>query len=99
VRFQQQREQGARQQPDPRIISTPQPRSTENLKRITPSAAGSAPLAGCNYAVGDRVEHPKFGVGTIRRVEAMATDHKVVVEFGNYGEKTLLAKFAKLQKL
>ncbi|MBQ5618839.1 MAG: DUF3553 domain-containing protein, partial [Alistipes sp.] len=50
-------------------------------------------------AVGDRVEHPKFGVGVVRRVEMMATDHKVVVDFGQYGEKTLLAKFAKLQKL
>jgi DNA helicase-2/ATP-dependent DNA helicase PcrA len=50
--------------------------------------------------VGDRVEHPKFGVGIINRIEPMATDHKVVVDFGGqYGEKTLLAKFAKLTKL
>ena len=76
-----------------------EPRSTEGLKRVSSAPASSTPLGACPYAVGDRVEHPKFGVGVVRRVEMMATDHKVVVDFGQYGEKTLLAKFAKLQKL
>ena len=46
--------------------------------------------------MGDRVEHPKFGVGRIERIEPLATDHKLVVNFEEYGSKTLLAKFAKL---
>jgi DNA helicase-2/ATP-dependent DNA helicase PcrA len=98
VRFQQKREQSA-QKPDPRIVAPIEPRSTEGLKRVSSAPASSTPLGACPYAVGDRVEHPKFGVGVVRRVEMMATDHKVVVDFGQYGEKTLLAKFAKLQKL
>ncbi len=98
VRFQQKREQGA-QKPDPRIVAPVEPRSTEGLKRVSSTPASSTPLGACPYAVGDRVEHPKFGVGVVHRVEMMATDHKVVVDFGQYGEKTLLAKFAKLQKL
>ena len=72
------------------------------MRRIvnTPSAAGSAaPLGPCNYEVGNRVEHPKFGVGMVARIEQMAEDYKLVVDFGQYGEKTLLAKFAKLTKL
>ena len=56
-------------------------------------------MAGCAYAVGDRVEHPKFGKGVVERIEMLATDHKVVVTFPNYGSKTLLANFAKLTKL
>ncbi|MFI3302236.1 MAG: UvrD-helicase domain-containing protein [Rikenellaceae bacterium] len=55
------------------------------------------PVAG-DYRVGDRVEHPKFGVGEVRAIETLASDHKLVVDFGGYGEKTLLAKFAKLTK-
>ena len=43
--------------------------------------------------------HPKFGAGTIVRIESITTDHKIVVDFGSYGEKTLLARFAKLRKL
>lgn len=56
------------------------------------------PIA-CNYAVGDRVAHPTFGAGVVRRIETMAADHKLVVAFDASGEKTLLAKFAKLTKL
>ncbi|MBQ6571522.1 MAG: hypothetical protein IIX31_02455, partial [Alistipes sp.] len=98
VRFQQKRADEPKRQPDPKLV-TPV-RSVEGLKRVpTTPVRDSAPIGDCAYAVGDRVEHPKFGVGEVRRVEAMATDHKVVVDFGTYGEKTLLAKFAKLRKL
>jgi DNA helicase-2/ATP-dependent DNA helicase PcrA len=98
VRFQQKRADEPKRQPDPKLV-TPV-RSVEGLKRVpTTPVRDSAPIGDCAYAVGDRVEHPKFGVGEVRRVEAMATDHKVVVDFGTYGEKTLLAKFAKLNKL
>ena len=61
--------------------------------------AGGSSAAGCSYSVGERVEHPKFGVGEVVRIETLATDHKVVVRFGDFGEKTLLAKFAKLTKV
>jgi DNA helicase-2/ATP-dependent DNA helicase PcrA len=56
-------------------------------------------LGECAYKVGDRVSHPKFGAGTVERVEALATDHKVAITFDTYGSKTLLANFAKLTKL
>jgi DNA helicase-2/ATP-dependent DNA helicase PcrA len=62
-------------------------------------AASSAPIAGCAYAVGERVSHPKFGVGTIERIEQLATDHKLVINFDSYGSKTLLANYAKLTKM
>ena len=103
-RFKQQRDEraaGVKQAPDPRIVQQPAAtRSTEGMRRITPYASGSAaPLGPCAYEVGNRVEHPKFGVGIVARIEQMAEDYKLVVDFGQYGEKTLLAKFAKLTKL
>ena len=103
-RFKQQRDEraaGVKQAPDPRIVQQPvATRSTEGMRRITPYASGSAaPLGPCAYEVGNRVEHPKFGVGIVARIEQMAEDYKLVVDFGQYGEKTLLAKFAKLTKL
>ena len=91
---------GVKVAPDPKIVAPiPQPRSVEGMRRITPSVAGAGAVTSCPYQIGDRVEHPKFGVGVIQRIEPLATDHKVVVDFGSYGEKTLLAKFAKLEKL
>ena len=91
-----------KQQPDPALVRTPRP-STEGMRRIEtrPATGGlsAMPASAGEYAVGQRVEHPKFGVGIVRRIEVLAGDHKLVIAFDNAGEKTLLAKFAKLTKL
>ena len=86
----------------PAVAPAQRPPSTEGMRRLgvrqaAESGAPSAPAAG--YAVGQRVEHPKFGPGTIERIETLAADHKLVIDFGRCGVKTLLAKFAKLTKL
>ena len=86
----------------PAVAPAQGPPSTEGMRRLgvrqaAESGAPSAPAAG--YAVGQRVEHPKFGPGTIERIETLAADHKLVIDFGRCGVKTLLAKFAKLTKL
>ena len=87
------------QKPDPKLVAPiAKPRSTEGLRRVESAPAGGAALGACAYAVGERVEHPTFGVGEVVRIEAMATDYKIVVRFPS-GEKTLLAKFAKLKKM
>lgn len=85
--------------PPPRPATPP---STAGMKRVglrTHNAMEGVPMAASNYEVGQMVEHPRFGAGTIKAIEAMSTDHKLVVDFGAQGEKTLLAKFAKLTKL
>jgi DNA helicase-2/ATP-dependent DNA helicase PcrA len=46
---------------------------------------------------GTRVRHPKFGVGTIVSVEPLDDDVKLVVRFLSVGQKTLRARFAKLE--
>ena len=46
---------------------------------------------------GRRVKHPKFGLGTIVSVEPLDDDVKLVVRFLSVGQKTLRAKFAKLE--
>ena len=69
------------------------------MRKVTPQMGSGTPSGACDYAVGDRVSHPKFGAGRVERIEELATDHKVVIAFDNYGSKTLLAKFAKLTKL
>ena len=89
------------QRPRPEIISTPKPLDPERagMRKVTPQMGSGTPSGACDYAVGDRVSHPKFGAGRVERIEELATDHKVVIAFDNYGSKTLLAKFAKLTKL
>jgi DNA helicase-2/ATP-dependent DNA helicase PcrA len=46
---------------------------------------------------GLRVKHPSFGVGTVLSVERLDDDTKLVVRFVSVGQKTLRAKFAKLE--
>ena len=46
---------------------------------------------------GLRVRHPAFGVGTILSVEPLDDDTKLIVKFVSVGQKTLRAKFAKLE--
>jgi DNA helicase-2/ATP-dependent DNA helicase PcrA len=46
---------------------------------------------------GLRVRHPQFGVGTVISVEPLDDDTKLVVRFNSVGQKTLRAKFAKLE--
>lgn len=63
----------------------------------SPAGASTAPVG--DFTVGDRVDHALFGVGEVVRIERMAGDMKLVVDFQKVGQKTLLAKFAKLRKL
>lgn len=47
--------------------------------------------------VGDRVEHFKFGKGSVLQLEGKDDEKKAVVKFDSAGQKTLLLKFAKLK--
>lgn len=49
--------------------------------------------------VGARVEHQRFGLGTVVAVEGVGENEKATIEFQNAGTKTLLMKFARLTVL
>lgn len=48
---------------------------------------------------GARVEHQRFGLGTVVAVEGVGENEKATIEFQNAGAKTLLMKFARLTVL
>lgn len=52
-----------------------------------------------DLVVGDRVEHNRFGFGVIESMEPFNGDIKATVNFVMHGAKTLLMKFAKLEKV
>jgi len=47
--------------------------------------------------LGMRVRHPQFGIGTVLSVEPLDDDTKLVVRFAAVGQKTLRAKYARLE--
>jgi DNA helicase-2/ATP-dependent DNA helicase PcrA len=46
---------------------------------------------------GMKVEHPKFGFGMVKLVDANGSDRKAIIDFEELGEKTLILSFAKLR--
>ncbi len=48
---------------------------------------------------GNKVEHPKFGFGDVKKIETEGINRKATIQFENFGEKTLLLSFAKLRIL
>lgn len=61
------------------------------------STSSSAPVG--NLSVGDKIEHQRFGLGVVERVEGTGENTKATVVFENTGTKQLLLKFAKFKKL
>lgn len=68
--------------------------SVFDLKKGMPAKAGSL-----DYAVGDTVQHIKFGVGIVEKIQDGGRDYEVTVNFEKCGVKKMFAAFAKLKKL
>lgn len=49
-----------------------------------------------NMSIGNRVEHPKFGFGTITWLDTSTPDIRAKVDFEQGGERTLILTYAKL---
>jgi DNA helicase-2/ATP-dependent DNA helicase PcrA len=50
------------------------------------------------FKVGDSVFHSKFGNGKVTGLKGIADKRQAVVRFDNFGKKSLMLKYAKLQK-
>ena len=71
-----------------------------DLNKVAGISKGlSSAKSGLEYGVGDRVQHIKFDVGTVRAIQEEPRDYKVTVEFDKSGQKVMYASFAKLKKL
>lgn len=56
-------------------------------------------VAATNFNVGDQVEHKKFGVGIITKIEKEKDDFMLEIHFKGTGMKRLMASFANLSKI
>ena len=59
------------------------------------SSASKASSAAGSLSEGCRIEHQRFGIGTVLKIEGTGENTKATVEFLNAGTKQLLLKFAK----
>jgi len=75
------------------IASTPVSKPPSGYK----PPADFAPSDTSALKEGMKVEHPKFGYGTVMQMDMSGADRKARINFGSAGEKTLLLSFAKLR--
>ena len=86
-----------RERPKEQIIAPTVPR---NLKRVSgttvsPSAAPGAGITGVQP--GQTIEHERFGIGQVIRVEGSGDNAKETIHFRNAGDKQLLLRFARFK--
>lgn len=62
---------------------------------VSSSAASSAGSFSCGLQEGMKIEHQRFGRGTVLKIEGTGENTKATVEFVHSGTKQLLLKFAK----
>jgi DNA helicase-2/ATP-dependent DNA helicase PcrA len=63
-----------------------------------PRATGKKSMA-MELAVGERVSHDTFGLGTVVAVAGAGDKAEATINFGQYGEKRLLLRYAPVEKL
>lgn len=76
--------------------SYPASRSTgSSAASVSSSAASSAGSSSCGLQEGMKIEHQRFGRGTVLKIEGTGENTKATVEFVHSGTKQLLLKYAK----
>lgn len=75
--------------PQPNVIKKPVPPPTKDFTADSPDV----------FEEGMRIEHNRFGKGSIALIDGKAPNQKATVDFDAFGEKQILLRFAKMKKL
>ena len=51
------------------------------------------------FKEGQRIEHNRFGAGTIKTIVGVYPEMKATIVFDEFGEKLLLLKYAKMRAI
>ncbi len=89
-----------KERPKDQIIAPGLPR---NLKKVSTVSSGgsqamsSGPVSVAGLQAGQRIEHERFGLGEVMKVEGTGDNAKATIHFKNAGEKQLLLRFARFK--
>ena len=79
------------------------PTIPQGMKRVVPTpasqrpASATQPLPSGGLQAGQVIEHERFGIGDVLRVEGTGDNMKATIRFRNVGEKQLLLRFARFK--
>ena len=88
-----------KERPKAQIIAPSVPR---NLKKVSTVSGGSqamssGPVSVAGLQAGQRIEHERFGLGEVMKVEGTGDNAKATIHFKNAVEKQLLLRFARFK--
>ena len=83
-----------RERPKVQIIAPTIPR---NLKKVSGTTLSPSSASGAGVAGGQTIEHERFGLGEVIRVEGTGDNAKATIHFRNAGDKQLLLRFARFK--
>ncbi|MDE6986735.1 MAG: ATP-dependent DNA helicase, partial [Bacteroides acidifaciens] len=92
---------GQRERPKVQIIAPSVPRNLKKVSAVVSSggaqvsSSGSASAAGVQ--AGQMIEHERFGLGEVMKVEGTGDNAKATIHFKNAGDKQLLLRFARFK--
>ena len=90
-----------RERPKALIIAPSVPRNLKKVSTVSPSSGAqatsftSASVAGVQ--AGQMIEHERFGLGEVIKVEGTGDNAKATIHFKNAGDKQLLLRFARFK--
>jgi len=84
-----------REAPKPAFAKVTIPRNLTKMENAQPKPASSEPIT--DLQSGQHIEHERFGIGEVLKVEGSGENLKATVKFRNAGEKQLLLKFARFK--
>jgi DNA helicase-2/ATP-dependent DNA helicase PcrA len=70
---------------------------SKNAQNATPQAANEHQIS--EFAVGDRVTHDRYGLGTVVELQDKGRNSVITVDFGSDGVKRLMLRVAPIEKL
>jgi len=83
------------EKPKENLINNTIPMNLTNMKRV--SSATPTTNTSSEVQEGQQIEHERFGIGEVLKVEGVGDNSKATVRFKNAGEKQLLLKFARFK--
>ena len=96
VTYERRRPAGGSTRPASLPQSAPKPAPAPKPAEIDPNFV---PVPMKDLYEGERIEHNRFGAGTIKTITGVFPELKATVVFDDYGEKLLLLKYAKMRPL
>lgn len=90
-----------RERPKAQVIAPTVPRNLKKVSAVsgnsTSSSASSASASMAGIQAGQMIEHERFGLGEVVKVEGAGDNAKATIRFKNAGEKQLLLRFARFK--